>query len=169
MTNSSGVRCYDADFPPYGTENSYVGSCSPIYKFSGYERDTETGLDYAVNRYYNSRIGRFMTPDPSGIASASLGNPQSLNRYAYVTNNPVGLADPLGEDPNLPGADYNVTCWENGFQNGVHNNVNCPAPGNGWGDMMWGNDMLDAIAGAPGTYLTVDMNGGLGFGFSVDL
>ena len=96
MTNSSGVRCYDADFPPYGTENSYTGTCSPIYKFAAYERDTETGLDYAASRYYNSRIGRFMTPDPAGLASAVLRNAQSMNRYSYVLNNPLGLIDPTG-------------------------------------------------------------------------
>jgi|GEM_PF-3304872 len=96
MTNSSGVRCYDADFPPYGTENSYTTTCSPLYKFAGYERDTETGLDYAANRYYNSRIGRFMTPDPAGLAAANLSNPQSLNRYAFVLNNPLTGIDPWG-------------------------------------------------------------------------
>jgi len=46
-------------------------------------------LDYAFNRYYNSRIGRFMSPDPLGITGATLSNPQSLHRYAYVLNSPV--------------------------------------------------------------------------------
>ncbi len=49
-----------------------------------------------MNRYYNSRLGRFMSPDPMGIASARLGNPQSLHRYAYVLNNPLIGIDPRG-------------------------------------------------------------------------
>ncbi len=57
------------------------------------ERDSESGLDYAIFRYDNSRLGRFMTPDP---IAGSLANPQSLNRYAYVLNNPINLIDPLG-------------------------------------------------------------------------
>jgi RHS repeat-associated protein len=95
-TNSSGTLCYDADFTPYGSEMAHTTTCAQNYKFTGYERDSETGLDYAMNRYYNSRIGRFMSADPSGIASASPNNPQSLHRYAYVLNNPLGGIDPLG-------------------------------------------------------------------------
>jgi hypothetical protein len=49
-----------------------------------------------MNRFYNPRMGRFMSADPSGIASASLSNPQSLHRYAYVLNNPLIGIDPLG-------------------------------------------------------------------------
>lgn len=57
------------------------------------ERDSETGMDYAINRYYNSGYGRFMTAD---LLAGHLQSPQSLNRYAYVTNDPVNLPDPLG-------------------------------------------------------------------------
>ena len=95
-TNSAGILCYDADFTPYGSETAHTTTCAQNYKFTGYERDSETGLDYAVNRYYNSRIGRFMSADPSGIASVTLSNPQSLHRYAYVLNNPLSNIDPTG-------------------------------------------------------------------------
>jgi RHS repeat-associated protein len=63
------------------------------YKFTGYERDPETGNDYAFARYYNPRLGRFMTPDQLG---GGIGDPQSHNRYAYVGNNPINLTDPSG-------------------------------------------------------------------------
>ncbi len=84
ITQSNGTVCYDADFTPYGTELVHTNTCPQNYKFTGYERDPETGLDYAFARYYNPRLGRFMSADPLG---GSLLDPQSLNRYAYVGNN----------------------------------------------------------------------------------
>ncbi len=54
------------------------------------------GLASAVNRTYNSGQSRFITVDPIGMASASIGDPQSLNLFAYVTNNPVDFVDPSG-------------------------------------------------------------------------
>ena len=62
-------------------------------KFTGYERDNETGLDFAQARYYASAHGRFTSPDS---VSGHVSNPQSWNRYAYVTNNPVNLTDSTG-------------------------------------------------------------------------
>jgi RHS repeat-associated protein len=68
--------------------------------FTSYERDPETGNgtagtgnDYAMARYNVNRLGRFSSIDP---LSGSLGNPQSLNHYAYVTNDPVNGSDPTG-------------------------------------------------------------------------
>jgi RHS repeat-associated protein len=72
--------------------------CAVAYKFTGKERDAESGLDYFGGRYYGSSMGRFMSPDPSGLAYADLGNPQSLNLYAYVENNPLSNLDPTGLD-----------------------------------------------------------------------
>ena len=94
MTDGSGTPCYQATFTPYGQEEqSTTPTCSTNYKFTGYERDSETGLDYAFDRFYNSRLGRFMTPDPLG---GNLTDPQSLNRYAYVDNNPIVSSDASG-------------------------------------------------------------------------
>ena len=64
-------------------------------KFTGYERDTETGLDFAQARFYGSSQGRFTSPDPFS-GSATVANPQTFNRYAYVGNNPVNTVDPSG-------------------------------------------------------------------------
>jgi RHS repeat-associated protein len=62
----------------------------------------ETGLDYFGARYLSSAQGRFTIPDwsakPVGIPYADLANPQSLNLYSYVTNNPLNRTDPLGHD-----------------------------------------------------------------------
>jgi RHS repeat-associated protein len=60
---------------------------------TGKERDAESGLDYFGARYNSSSMGRFMSPDPLG---GDLTNPQSLNKYAYVLNNPLTNTDPTG-------------------------------------------------------------------------
>jgi len=98
ITDAQGRICYDADFSPYGQEMSHTErlqstACPPNYKFTGYERDTETGLDYAFARYYSSRLGRFLSADPLG---GGVSNPQSMNRYAYVVNRPTVGTDPTG-------------------------------------------------------------------------
>jgi RHS repeat-associated protein len=64
-------------------------------KFTGYEADGETGLNYARARYQSSVQGRFTGVDPLG-ASADVANPQSFNRYSYVENTPLIAVDPTG-------------------------------------------------------------------------
>jgi RHS repeat-associated protein len=83
---------FNQAYYPYGDE-AYSQTFDPGYKFTGYERDTETELDYAFARYYNYRLGRFMSADPAG---GDLSDPQSENRYAYVRNNPTNMTDPSG-------------------------------------------------------------------------
>jgi len=79
-------------------ELNRVGSRS-----TGKERDTESGNDYFGARYYASSMGRFMSPDfdgddddPEPVPYANLENPQSLNLYGYVLNNPLTGTDPTG-------------------------------------------------------------------------
>jgi RHS repeat-associated protein len=100
ITDSSGTVCYDADFYPFGGERAYATNCDPDYKFSSKERDSESGLDNFGARYDSSQYGRFMTPDwasgASAVPYADFSNPQSLNLYSYVKNNPLTLTDPDG-------------------------------------------------------------------------
>lgn len=93
ITTASGTPCYQATFTPYGQEMATQTTCESNYKFTGYERDAETGLDYAFARYYNSRLGRFMSADPLG---GDPSDPQSLNRYTYAENAPTNSTDPSG-------------------------------------------------------------------------
>jgi RHS repeat-associated protein len=100
-----GQLCYDADFTPYGleiqhTERLQTTACPPNYKFTGYERDSETGLDYAFARYYSPRLNRFYSTDPLG---GSIGSLQSHNAYAYTLNNPLNTVDPSGQWSCPPG------------------------------------------------------------------
>lgn len=66
------------------------------YKFNGKERDAESGLDNFDFRYYSSSLGRFMKPDEAFLWDK--GDPQSLNLYSYVENNPTSRTDPDGHD-----------------------------------------------------------------------
>jgi RHS repeat-associated protein len=65
-------------------------------KFTGMNRDVETGLDYFNARYYSAAQGRFTSPDP-GNAGANVADPQTWNGYAYVNNSPLNYTDPTGE------------------------------------------------------------------------
>jgi RHS repeat-associated protein len=84
------------DYLPYGEQ--IAGDTGTSHKFTGYPRDADTGLDYASARYYGSRLGRFLTPDPLGMGAADATNPQSLNQYVYVGDNPTNVTDPEGTD-----------------------------------------------------------------------
>jgi RHS repeat-associated protein len=93
------------DYLPFGEELSAgvgirsaalgYGADSARQKFTGKERDGETGLDFFLARYYSSVQGRFTSVDPL-MASASVNEPQSWNRYVYVKNNPCKFIDPTG-------------------------------------------------------------------------
>jgi RHS repeat-associated protein len=79
------------------------------YQFSQKERDAESGLNYFEARFLAARLARFVTMDPKyshpdqlsgGELASFLANPQALNPYAYVFNNPLCYRDPSGLDPN---------------------------------------------------------------------
>ena len=82
---------------------------------SGYFRDAETGNDYAVNRYHQPGMGRFLTPDPY-MASAGPSNPGSWNRYAYGGGDPIKYKDPGGRyvcDPDSDSCGDDGSCGAN--------------------------------------------------------
>jgi RHS repeat-associated protein len=84
---------------PFGDQES-CGPTPTEHLFTGKERDTESGNDYFGARYYASSMGRFLSPDWSAkvmpVPYAKLDNPQSLNLYSYVWNNPLSRADADG-------------------------------------------------------------------------
>jgi RHS repeat-associated protein len=81
-------------YHPYGDEKGTVTAQERV-KYATYWRDGESGLDYAMNRYYSSVMRRFLSADPYD-GSASLASPKSWNRYAYSVNDPVNNLDPSG-------------------------------------------------------------------------
>jgi RHS repeat-associated protein len=109
-TDLSGTACETIASLPFGDNQTITSTCGDLSSmhFTGKERDTESGLDNSDARYYGSSLGRLMSPDP---LAGHVSDPQTLNRYAYVRNNPLNLTDPTGLDFNLTcsGADT-ATC-----------------------------------------------------------
>jgi RHS repeat-associated protein len=116
VTNTSGTVVYRAEFDPHGQTLYEWASGGATFvnshKFTGYERDWATNLDYAKARTYTRYRARFIQPDPLGIAAADLTNPQSLNRYGYVGNDPANTTDPSGL---LPSAEDSWSSVSGGF------------------------------------------------------
>jgi RHS repeat-associated protein len=85
---------------PYGEEiyRPTQGTDKVRQKFTSYERDNETDLDFAQARMYQSKLGRFSTTDPIKMKKDRLFDPQRINLYVYVRNNPTKFIDTTGED-----------------------------------------------------------------------
>jgi RHS repeat-associated protein len=102
VVNNAAVIQDESDYYPYGGERTITDNDANNYKFTGKERDSESGLDNFGARYFTSSMGRFMTPDwsarPTTVPYATFGDPQSLNLYGYVRNDPVSRADADGHD-----------------------------------------------------------------------
>ena len=94
--SGSGSLVEETTYYPYGDIRS--GGTKSKYLYTGQEKDTDTGLNYYGARYYNSHIRRFTQPD---LTLPDPYDPQQLNRYAYVRNNPLKYVDPSGNNPLL--------------------------------------------------------------------
>jgi RHS repeat-associated protein len=99
--DQSGTVTSDCTYGPYGDQRSCTGTSTDWSKISyaGYDWDPESKLFHTWFRQYNPRLGRFMTADP---LAGNIGDPQSLNRYAYVVGNPTNWNDPLGLQCEMP-------------------------------------------------------------------
>jgi RHS repeat-associated protein len=101
VTTSGGTSCdQDIDYYPYGgVENDYCPNVAQNYKFTGKERDSESGVDNFGARYNASSLGRWMTPDAINLTDERIFNPaNTLNKYIYGGNNPLKYIDPDGRD-----------------------------------------------------------------------
>jgi len=114
-TNALGQIVSRRDFMPFGEEivRANYGTDTVRQKFTGYERDDETEMDFAQARYFAYNHGRFTSPDPYNIVlekesckgqrrkdrklKSYLVEPHNWNRYVYVLNNPLKLVDPTGQ------------------------------------------------------------------------
>ncbi|MDL9998314.1 RHS repeat-associated core domain-containing protein [Variovorax sp. J22P240] len=94
VTDGAGNVVEDQNPYSYGTEP--VLSSDNTRRFASYDRGLGSGLDYAVNRFYSSQQGRFIQVDPLAKGAYRFADPQSLNLYAYVRNDPINASDPNG-------------------------------------------------------------------------
>jgi len=92
ITDVNGNDIAEQGHYPFG--ESWYNASNDKLLFTSYDRDSESGLDYAMARYYNSRVAAFCSADP---VEGDPGNPQSWNRYAYAVNDPINLMDPSGK------------------------------------------------------------------------
>ena len=87
------------DYEPFGVELAPFADQSDLtHRFTGHERDLQTGYDYMHYRFYGSTLARFLKPDN---IPGTLTDPQSWNLYAYVRNNPANATDPTGHLSDL--------------------------------------------------------------------
>jgi RHS repeat-associated protein len=115
--NSTTGRTVNSDvaFAPFG--EVYNSPTTFWYEFAGLNNNLTDNVWDADARRYHAKQGRWLSPDPAGLSAVNLANPQSWNRYAYVLNNPLRYADPLGlycqwadgtrdDEPSRGGATY---------------------------------------------------------------
>jgi RHS repeat-associated protein len=102
-TDAYGVAQGTCAGLPYGDGQSCSGAIPDSHYFTGKQRDPESGNDYFGARYYGSSMGRFLSPDWSAkvepVPYAKMGDPQSLNLYGYMLDNPLAGVDPDGHAP----------------------------------------------------------------------
>jgi len=106
VVDANGNKENESEFCPFGGELQFSASADNHYKFTGKVRDAESGLDYFGARNYSSTLGRWISADwsavPAPIPYANLEDPQTLNLYAYVQNNPLNRIDEDGHKRICP-------------------------------------------------------------------
>jgi RHS repeat-associated protein len=97
LTSTVSSTVYsDSAYAPFGEQYALSGTADP--SFTGQDSDTVSSLYDFAYRENSPSQGRWISPDPAGLAAVDPTNPQTWNRYAYVTNQPLSFTDPLGLD-----------------------------------------------------------------------
>jgi RHS repeat-associated protein len=117
---------YDRAYAPFGEIYAELGTENRTY--TGPQEDTTAGIEDFLFRQYSPSQGRWVSPDPAGLAAVDITNPQTWNRYAYVGNNPLNATDPLG-----------LYCAVNADGTGTLNGCTQGAAGLGWGSEEFGD------------------------------
>jgi len=169
LTDKYGTVVSRRDFMPFGEElyadgshrtttgkYSLSGEDAVRKRFTGYEKDRETGLDFAEARYYNNQHARFTAVDPL-LTSGKSAIPQTFNRYVYVMNDPLIFNDPTGLQagaaPNLE-KDCKDNCIgsSNAETNTATGNPGSPLINLVTEIVASAEQLIGAIAGPPATF-----------------
>ena len=97
VSDSAGNIKSESDYYPWGGELQLSSGDPNHFKWTGHERDTESGLDYFGARYYGNALSRFTSADSIGN-DWEIADPQRWNLYMYARNNPLKYVDDLGEE-----------------------------------------------------------------------
>ena len=108
-SKTTGASSSTQTYYPFGTIKTSTGTVPTDYGFTGQKRDASANLMYYGARYYDPALTRFIQPD---TIVSNLMDPQSLNRYSYVRNNPVNFIDPSGHEEEAPCQSWDNYCWE---------------------------------------------------------
>jgi RHS repeat-associated protein len=179
VTSQSGTIVARHDYMPFGEEipAGYAGrpttigsSASPwnaadgvSQRFTGKERDAESGLDYFGARYMSSSMGRFMSPDPLMATPERLLDPQEWNMYGYARNNPLSITDPTGLDIWLQGCGANSSTCQGNYVGTTDDNGNFSRThltGDQTGDASIGTNGISVTQGGNTYQGTWDTNAG---------
>lgn len=96
MTDATGKAVNRYEYAPFGGTLVSTQGTPNQKRFGGHTADDESGLVYMNARYYDPTTARFVSPDS---VIPDTGNPQALDAYAFVYNNPISNADPTGHAP----------------------------------------------------------------------
>jgi RHS repeat-associated protein len=140
---------FDGAYAPFGEIYAQTGTTD--LSFTGMNQDTEANLFDFPAREYNGIHGRWPSPDPAGMSSVHLRNPQTLNRYAFVHNNPLRYRDRTGMDPldESPDGDDGSGQQSTGGYGGA-------GAGGSWDSNPASDPGSTIIVTSPGTSVNVD-------------
>lgn len=102
ITDAAGNKVWGADYEPFGEIAGLVENVPNNQQFLAKTVDPETSLHLLGARYYDGKLGRFLSVDQGllrGREAGFFGHPQSQNLYVYSTNNPYRYVDPTGNTP----------------------------------------------------------------------
>jgi len=99
----------DAGFAPFGEQYVYTSAFDSTFTGSASHDAAPDLWDFSAREYHPTQ-GRWISPDPAGLAAVDITDPQTLNRYVYVRNNPLGLTDPSGLCV-IDGQEYQDPCY----------------------------------------------------------
>jgi RHS repeat-associated protein len=141
LTSTAARGMYSSSaYAPFGEQ--YATSGTSDASFTGQNADTTSTLYDFTFREHSPSQGRWISPDPAGVAVADITNPQSWNRYAYVLGSPLNMIDPSGLDPCWDGSQTapGVPCFTTVYGGGD--------PGSGGGGGGHYAPLLDQLGGA---------------------